>query len=49
VFRKEYVRMIEQLEWELTYTEEKTEVTWLNKKLAQLQEELMYFNCYNKE
>lgn len=47
VFRKEYVRMIEQLEWELTYTEEKTEVAWLNDKLTQLQKELMIFNCYN--
>jgi hypothetical protein len=39
--------MIEQLEWELTYTEEKTEVAWLNDKLTQLQKELMIFNCYN--
>lgn len=47
VFRKEYMKMIEQLEWELTYTEEKTEVAWLNDKLTQLQKELMIFNCYN--
>lgn len=49
VFRKEYVKMIEQLEWELTYTEEKTEVVGLNKRIAQLRAELMCFNCYNKE
>jgi len=47
VFRKEYMKMIEQLEWELTYTEEKTEVVGLNKRIAQLQKELMIFNCYN--
>lgn len=47
VFRKEYVKMIEQLEWELTYTEEKTEVVWLNNKITQLQKELAIFNCYN--
>lgn len=49
VFREEYMRMVEQLEWELSYTEEKTEVVGLNKKIAQLQKELMIFNCYNKE
>lgn len=48
VFRKEYVKMIEQLEWELTYTEEKTEVAWLNEKLERLQNELQIFNSYNK-
>ena len=48
-FRKEYMRMIEQLEWELTYTEEKTEVVGLNKRIAQLRAELMCFNCHNKE
>jgi len=47
VFRKEYMKMIEQLERELTYTEEKTEVAGLNKKITQLQKELMIFNCYN--
>lgn len=47
VFRKEYMKMIEQLEWELTYTEEKTEVAGLNKKITQLKAELMCFNCYN--
>jgi hypothetical protein len=26
VFRKEYIKMIEDIEWELTYTDEKTEV-----------------------
>lgn len=49
VFRKEYMKMIEQLERELTYAEEKTEIVGLNKKLAQLRTELMCFNCYNKE
>ena len=47
VFRKEYIKMIEDIEWELTYTDEKTEVAGLNKKLAQLQEELQTFNLYN--
>ena len=47
VFRKEYIKMIEQIEWELTYTDEKTEVAWLNNKLVRLQEELMCFNSYN--
>ena len=47
VFREEYMKMIEQLEWELTYTEEKTEVVGLNNKITQLQKELMIFNCYN--
>lgn len=48
VFRKEYVGMIEQIERELTYTEEKTEVAWLNEKLKRLQNELQIFNSYNK-
>lgn len=47
VFRKEYMKMIEQLERELTYTEEKTEVAGLNNKITQLRAELMCFNCYN--
>ena len=49
VFRREYIKMIEQLEWELTYTDEKTEVAGLNNKLAQLQKELSIFNSYNKK
>lgn len=49
VFRKEYMKMIEQIERELTYTEEKTEVAGLNKKLIQLQGELQVFNSYNKQ
>lgn len=36
VFRKEYIRMIEEIEWELTYTDEKTEVFTMNKKLERL-------------
>lgn len=48
VFRKEYVRMIEEIEWELTYTEEKTEVFAMNKKLERLKWELQIFNCYNR-
>lgn len=47
VFRKEYVKMIQQLEWELTYTEEKIQVGELNSKLEQLQKELQTFNLYN--
>ena len=49
IFRKEYVRMMEEIEWELTYTDEKTEVAGLNNKLAQLQKELSIFNSYNKK
>lgn len=48
VFRKEYVNMIEQIEWELTYTEEKTQVSELNQKLTRLKWELEIFNLYNK-
>lgn len=48
VFRKEYIKMIEDIEWELTYTDEKTEVAWLNEKLKRLQNELQIFNSYNK-
>lgn len=47
VFRKEYQRMIEELEWELTYTSEKTEVAEMNNKIVQLQKELMCFNLFN--
>lgn len=46
-FRKEYVKMIEQVERELTYTEEKTQVAELNSKLEQLEKELQTFNSYN--
>ena len=48
VFRKEYVRMIEEIEWELTYTEEKTQVAQMNDKLRMLYEELKIFNTYNR-
>jgi hypothetical protein len=47
VFRKEYVKMIEQIEWELTYTDEKTQIFEMNKKLERLQGELEIFNQYN--
>ena len=47
-FRKEYVRMIEEIEWELTYTSEKTEIVKMNKKLDSLRRELLVFNYYNK-
>lgn len=47
VFRKEYVRMIEQIEWELTYTDEKTQISEMNKKLDRLHKELDIFNKYN--
>ena len=48
VFRKEYINMIEQTEWELTYTEEKTQVSELNERLTRLKWELEIFNLYNK-
>ena len=48
VFRKEYQRMIEELEWELTYVSEKTEVAELNSKLERLYKEKEVFNSYNK-
>lgn len=47
-FRKEYVNMIEQLEWEMTYTSEKTEIVELNEKLERVKRELIIFNYYNK-
>ena len=47
VFRKEYMKMIEQLERELTCAEEKTEVAGLNNKIIQLQSELVVFNSFN--
>lgn len=47
VFRKEYSRMIEQVEWELTYAEEKTQIIELNKRLEQLKREKDIFNLYN--
>lgn len=47
VFRKEYQKMIEELEWELTYTSEKTEVKEMNDKLERLQKELAVFDSYN--
>lgn len=47
VFRKEYINMIEQIERELTYTSEKTEISWLNNKLDRLKIELEIFNSYN--
>lgn len=37
VFRKVYQDMIAQIEWELTYTEEKTQVAELNDKLTRLE------------
>lgn len=48
VFRKVYQDMIAQIEWELTYTEEKTQVAELNDKLTRLEWELEIFNSYNK-
>ena len=47
VFRKEYQKMIEELEWELTYTSEKTEVKEMNDRLERLQKELAVFDSYN--
>lgn len=48
VFRKTYHDMIAQIERELTYTEEKTQVSELSDKLARLEWELEIFNSYNK-
>lgn len=48
VFRKVYQDMIAQIEWELTYTEEKTQIVELNEKLERLEWELEIFNSYNK-
>lgn len=47
VFRKEYVKMIEDIEWELTYTDEKTQIAELNNKLVQLEKEKDIFNSFN--
>lgn len=47
VFRKEYQKMIEEIEWELTYTEEKTQIAELNSKLERLQKEREVFNQFN--
>lgn len=47
VFRKEYVKMIEQLEWDLTFIEEKTQIKELNSRLEQLKKERDIFNSYN--
>lgn len=47
VFRKEYQKMIEELEWELTYTSEKTEVKEMNARLERLLKELAVFDSYN--
>ena len=47
VFRKEYQKMIDEIEWELTYTSEKTEVAEMNSKLERLKDELDIFNSYN--
>lgn len=47
VFRKEYQKMIEEIEWELTYTEEKTQIAELNSKLERLYKERETFNQYN--
>ena len=48
IFRKEYQNMIAQIEWELTYTEEKTEIAKLNDRLEKLNNELNIFNSYNR-
>ena len=47
VFRKEYQRMIDDIEWELTYTEEKTQIAEMNEKLERLYKEKEIFNSYN--
>lgn len=47
VFRREYARMMEEIERELTYTEEKTQIVELNNKLTQLEKEKNIFNSYN--
>lgn len=47
IFRQEYENMIEKIEEDLIYTSEKTEIVELNKRLEQLQKELVCFNLYN--
>ena len=49
IFRKEYQKMIDDIEWELTYTEEKTQIAEMNEKLIRLQWELEIFNSYNRK
>lgn len=48
VFRIEYNRIIEDLEWSLTRIEEKTQVKETNEKLEMVRAELKLFNSYNK-
>ena len=47
VFRKEYQKMIDDIEWELTYTYEKTQIAELHEKLERLYKEKEIFNKYN--
>lgn len=48
IFRKEYIKMIEDIERELTSLEEKTAIKEANAKLEKLKRELNVFNAYNK-
>lgn len=48
IFRKEYIKMIEDVEWTLTSLEEKTAIKEANAKLEKLKRELNVFNAYNK-
>lgn len=47
VFRKEYQKIIDDLEWELTMIEEKTAVKETNEKLELVKAELNAFNLLN--
>lgn len=47
VFRKEYQRIIDDLEWQLTMIDEKTLVKETNEKLELVKAELALFNSYN--
>lgn len=49
IFRREYQKMIDDIERELTYTEEKTQIAEMNEKLIRLQWELEIFNSYNRK
>lgn len=48
VFRKEFQRIIDNLEWSLTQMDEKTLVKETNDKLELVKAELSLFNLYNK-
>lgn len=49
VIREEYEKMISEIEDELTFVVEKTEISELNRRLESLYKELQMFNLYNPE